>query len=67
MQSQKMLVIIIIKAQRDYKPLLKSLSEQGVYPKYIETRKVLYVILTLILIKEVINNEKFTASQVRFN
>ena len=41
-QSQKDAGEIIIKAQRDYKPLLKSLSEQGVYPKYIETRKVLY-------------------------
>ncbi|MGE6926034.1 phenol-soluble modulin export ABC transporter ATP-binding protein PmtC [Staphylococcus capitis] len=38
-QSQKDAGEIIIKAQRDYKPLLKSLSEQGVYPKYIETRK----------------------------
>lgn len=38
-QSQKDAGEIIIKAQRDDKPLLKSLSEQGVYPKYIETRK----------------------------
>lgn len=38
-QSQKDAGEIIIKTQRDYKPLLKSLSEQGVYPKYIETRK----------------------------
>lgn len=38
-QSQKDAGEIIIKAQRDYKPLLKSLSEQCVYPKYIETRK----------------------------
>lgn len=38
-QSQKDAGEIIIKAQKDYKPLLKSLSEQGVYPKYIETRK----------------------------
>lgn len=29
----------MIKAQKDYKPLLKSLSQKEVYPKYIETRK----------------------------
>ena len=44
--------------------LLKSLSQLDIYPKYIETRKVHYVILTLILIKEVINNEELTISQI---
>ena len=38
-QSQKDAGEIMIKAQKDYKPLLKSLSQKEVYPKYIETRK----------------------------
>lgn len=38
-QSQKESGEIIIKAQNDYRELLKSLSQQDIYPKYIETRK----------------------------
>ena len=45
----------MIKAQKDYKQLLKSLAQKDLYPKYIETRKVRFVIRTLILIKEVTN------------
>ena len=29
----------MIKAQRDYRELLKALSKQDIFPKYIETRK----------------------------
>ncbi|WP_145385753.1 phenol-soluble modulin export ABC transporter ATP-binding protein PmtC [Staphylococcus epidermidis] len=38
-QSQKESGEIIIKAQNDYRELLKSLSQLDIYPKYIETRK----------------------------
>ncbi|MEQ6029295.1 phenol-soluble modulin export ABC transporter ATP-binding protein PmtC [Staphylococcus saccharolyticus] len=38
-QSQKDAGEIMIKAQRDYRELLKALSKQDIFPKYIETRK----------------------------
>ena len=43
---------ILIKAERDYRTLLKALAHTS-YPKYIETRKIRFEIRTLILIKEV--------------
>ena len=55
LQSHKDSGEIMIKAQKDYKQLLKSLAQKDLYPKYIETRKVRFVIRTLILIKEVTN------------
>ena len=39
MQSHKESGEIILKAQKDYKPLLKALASKDIYPKYIETRK----------------------------
>ncbi|MBL7585124.1 phenol-soluble modulin export ABC transporter ATP-binding protein PmtC [Staphylococcus saccharolyticus] len=38
-QSQKDAGEIMIKAQRDYRELLKALSKQDIFPKYIETHK----------------------------
>ena len=55
LQSHKDSGEIMIKAQKDYKQLLKSLAQKDLYPKCIETRKVRFVIRTLILIKEVTN------------
>ena len=54
----------MIKAQKDYKPLLKSLSQKRFIQNILKHAKALYVILTLILIREVINNENFTTSQI---
>ncbi|MDM3982240.1 phenol-soluble modulin export ABC transporter ATP-binding protein PmtC [Staphylococcus haemolyticus] len=39
LQSHKDSGEIMIKAQKDYKQLLKSLAQKDLYPKYIETRK----------------------------
>lgn len=39
LQSHKDSREIMIKAQKDYKQLLKSLAQKDLYPKYIETRK----------------------------
>lgn len=39
LQSYKDSGEIMIKAQKDYKQLLKSLAQKDLYPKYIETRK----------------------------
>ena len=63
-QSQKDAGEIMIKAQKIINHYLNHYLKKRFIQNILKHAKALYVILTLILIREVINNENFTTSQI---